>query len=283
MTNLIDHEEYDLLYSSDKVPPNIYHDKFNFKTFLSMNKLYISFLNSEDRDLICELLHHYLSIIRSVYGEQKFNEHIPKAMRRLLDACDILPIPVIRAATHSQIFCHQSYKTLVKKTIRYECENAYFYAKPVRVLYSLSIESSLAIFRKPKLKPRTLKQIAAEAFINSKQWMFTSILDLIQYNFSDLAFTDNTQELITFYDVLLMKFVFQYFLKRNDTNFPVYKLICKCTFGLKNKEHLEPESAKSPKSFFLTGKKCDLCNAIEHHTFKKYSFDLNKLCCLCEN
>lgn len=73
-----------------------------------------------------------------------------------------------------------------------------------------------------------------------------------------MEFTNNLLETYTFYDILLMKFLFQYFMKHYDTNFPVFRLICKCTFGLKNKNHVQADSSE----------KCILCNAIETRIFR---------------
>lgn len=59
-----------------------------------------------------------------------------------------------------------------------------------------------------------------------------------------------SSETYTFYDVLLIKFVFQYFLKRNDTNFSLFKLICKFTNGLKNRNHVKDLSENVFSIFF---------------------------------
>lgn len=272
MVNLIDDEEYDLLYFSNKIPTTMYPEKFDFKKYSFTN------LSNEHREIIRQLLIHYLSLVQSVYG-YKFLEHIPRNMRNLLSDFDIISIFENNAFNFND-FPTKSYSYMIRNSRKYVCENVYFYSKPVRVMEYYDFEKRTEICVRSQTKPRMLKQIAADVYINSKQWIYTSILDLIQYNFKDLVFSDNISESYTFYDVLLMKFVFQYFLKRNDTNFPTFKLICKCTYGFKNKNHLKVGLLKNGK---LPTDVCVLCNAMEKNVFKKYLLNENKHICLCED
>lgn len=279
MANLIDDEEYDPLYFSDMVSPTMCSEKFDFKEFRNHRKSYIQSLSIEYRKILCQLLLHYVSIVQGVYGRD-FIEHIPRMMYNLLYEFDILSIYGSNKSKFN-VFSTESYRRMIQKNYkRYECENAYLYAKPVRVMEYSDIVNRLVIRRSSKPKPRMLKQIAAEIYINSKQWIYTSVLDLIQHNFKDLFFSSNIIETYTFYDVLLIKFVFQYFLKRNDTNFHIFELICKCTYGLKNKNHVKYES---PDRFYSFKDACVLCNAIESRVLKRYLYREHSGICLCED
>lgn len=95
-----------------------------------------------------------------------------------------------------------------------------------------------------------------------------------------MKFSNIFSETYTFYDILLIKFLFQYFFKRNDTVFSAFHLICKCTFGLKNRQHLKPASPGTNFSFSDT---CVLCNAFENIKLRKHSFYENESICLCED
>lgn len=276
MMNFVDEEKYEYLYSSDQVLPTVCAKKFDLNEFQINRSSYADSLNSENRKLLHQILSHYLHIIQSLYGRD-FYDHLPKIMHDLLYSFKILSFN-----NQSQFYIHTAdkyYLELIKNPRRYVCENAYFYIKKVRVLHSYDIEERLTICRSPTSKPRMLKQLAFEIYINSKQWINTSTLDLIEYNFKDLIFASNLSGTYTFYDILVIKFVFQYFLKRNDTNFPVFSLICKCTYGLKNKKHVTYD----PKliDFRLSKNACVLCNAAESKILKTYLGKENKNICYC--
>lgn len=214
-----------------------------------------------------------------MYGREII-EHIPKVMRNLLKDFNILTVYEANGKTFNfQITPSDCFREMIRKPKRYECENAYFYTKSIRTMEYYGTTNRLVICRSTKSKPRTLKQLAAETYINSKEWIFTSILDRIQYNFKDIIFTDNFSETHTFYDILLIKFVFQYFLRKTDTNM-VFRLICKCTYGLKNKDHVNVDSSEST---FSLDSLCILCNAIESRTLRKYSYFENNQICVCED
>lgn len=268
----------DSLYFSDKVSFTIWQEKFDFKQYKQRDDEYIDELDIDFRRLLIHLLTHYLSIVKQVYGERNFLKHIPKVMRQLSEEFNISDIS--NNPFFFTSFSDKNYKEMIKKPKRYKCENTHFHTKIVRVLEYSAIVNKMIIYRSSNQKPRMLKQLAAETYINSKEWIYTSILDVIQYNFNDMFFSNNCHEKYTFYDILLIKFVFQYFLKRNDTNFPVFKLICKCTHGLKNKKHVK---VMTPfKSHFLD-ESCVLCNAIGSRTLKKYFHNENRNICLCED
>lgn len=278
MTNLIDAEEYDHLYFSDKVSPTVYPEKFDFKQYRTHTFSYIQSLSIEHRKLTRQLLDHYISIVGGVYGKDIL-EHIPSVMEKLLIEFDILPFNG-KYPLNKTIF-YECYREMIRKPRKYECENVHFYTKSVRTIELYEVLNRLVICRSTKPKPRMLKQLAAEVYINSKHWIYASILDLIQHNFNDMVFTNNfsTSYFSTFYDILLIKFVFQYFLKRNDTNFPVFNLICKCSDGFKNKNHVQVEGGES----FSIKNLCILCNSIKYHVLKNYVHRENKRFCLCED
>lgn len=197
MYDLIDGEEYEYLYFSEKASLTQHSKQFEFIN----SSLFITNRNTKDIKLLHEILLHYLDIVMGVYGRE-FVKHIPDMMFRLL-----------------------------------------------------------------------------VQFANSRQWIYTSILDLIQYNFNDLIFSHNGNSDYTnnFYDVLLIKFVFQYFMNRNDCRFQMFRIICRCTFGFKNKKHVKlGEDHKSSKNF------CTLCNAMEYSIFRNYLFHENKKVCHCD-
>lgn len=266
MANLIDGDDFThYLYSSVEVSPTKYPEMFNFCEFK------FNFVDIANHPTISVLLSHYLSIVQEVYGRE-FIEHIPKMMYKFLD---YFKIEKFYFPYDSNFTANGSYRNMTKNPMTYKCENAYFYTKAVRVMDPYHIKNRLKICRTSKPKPRMLIQLAAEIYINSRQWIYTSTLNIIQYNFKDLVFAHDEYETYSFYDFLLIKFLFQYFLKRNDTNFPVFRLICKCTYGLKNKNHR--------KELHLSEGDCLLCNALESNTFKQFLYEKNRSVCVCDD
>ena len=248
MDILIDDDEYNFLYFSDKISP-IQTEKFDFKEYENRKYEYIYSLNISYRELIRQLLFHYIHIVQRVYPRKELIDHIPLILRNLSISLNISTIvelidEVEDLFNFNKINGTKRYTEMVINPKRYECENAYFHTKSISVLEYTDVTNKMIICRSTKMKPRTLKQLAAEIYINSDQWIYTSILDLIQYNFKDMVFSDNINDSFAFYDILLMKFIFQYFLRTNDTNFPQFRLICKCTYGLKNKNHINYRSYK---------------------------------------
>lgn len=265
MTNLIDGEEYNFLYSNDRVPRIKYPEMFDLKEYINHRKTYINGLNSEFKILLKQILLHYLNILKGVYGADFF-DHIPNIMYNLLLEFNIIN-KYEKPAVWIDLSPKKCYAQMIKSQKEYVCENAYIYTKIVRELNHYAIGSTLSVCRRTNPNPKMLKMLAAEVYINSKEWIYTSILDCIQYNFKDLVFAYYPYQTLRFYDILLMKFVFQYFLKRNDTVFPLFYSVCKCTFGLQNKKHVGRGSSKNL---------CVLCNAIKINQFKDFFFNENK-------
>lgn len=274
--NLIDAEENKHLYFNNLVSSTTHPMKFDFEEFKQLKRIY---LQNSNIDSIF-LRQHYLNIIQYVYGVQ-FLEHVPKVMYDLLFHFNI--IEKIESGNDFLYFPGTYYRKMLKDPKRYECENLNFYTKVVRVMEYNNITNRMKICRLSKPKPRTLIQLSAETFLNSNEWIQTSTLDLIHYNFKNLIFEDNSYKsreafaTYTFYDFLLIKFIFQYFLKRNDTKFPVYKLVCKCTHGFKKKDHVNNNGFRK-----VWERTCNLCNASEHYILKSFLDDENKSICLCD-
>lgn len=281
MAQLIDDEEYNNIYFSDKISPTIYPKKFDFDKYINDCGGYIQNLNVEFRKLIHHLLLHYLSISEKICGEN-FDEHIPSFMYNLLNDCKI-PLTCYTEYEWSYYTLKNCLK-MIDKPGRYECENAHYYIEITKSRGFYDIDNRFVFYTTSNPKPKKLRQLAAEAYINSEQWIYTSILDFIEYNFKDLVFGYDKIESIfdhynyTFYNILLIKFIFQYFLKRNDTIFPTFRLICKCTYGLKSMKHVNDDTSKY---------NCKLCNAYrEHFYFEEICLNLvekNKTICLCDD
>lgn len=255
MINLIDDTEndYKSIYWSEKVSnlPHIsFPDECWFNSCNELKNVYIrnSWRYKKFRTQIQHFLEHYLSIVRHKYNDNsdKFIDHIPKDMRSVLKNCNA----ILKYNTHTFPFeytdisskCYEEIKFRHPK--RYECENSFFYVKSINVFGYYSIEWKSGIFVRVKTKPKTLIQLAAQALVNSDQWVHTSMLEIIEYNFKDLylccAFKPSETYLL--YDILLVKFMFQHFFQRERFGYSTYASVCKCTFGLKNRNHVKTDS-----------------------------------------
>lgn len=266
MANLINEEKYNYIYFSDKVSQCKYRQQVKLVDTLKLQA-----------QIFKDLSQYYLDIVCGFYG-RSFDKHIPKCMEKLLVVNGILDEYSLgreidyRNSPQYITYCRLTYGVMK----RYECENSHCYFKPVGIIGFPMIRNQLTVCLASKRKPRSLIHIAAAAYANSKQIIYTSDLDLIQYNFKDILFTIGTSdEKYTLFDILLLKFVFHYFLKRNDTIFPKFKLVCRCTYGLKNNNHLFGSSSKSIENY------CILCNALDSPAFKKFFRKKNVNVCYC--
>lgn len=123
MENLLDVEEYNFLYFSNNASHTKYPKKFDFKKFRKDKIHYLDGLNDDFRELMYQLLLHYLSIVMGVYGRE-FIEHIPKEMRLLLR---LLYVETIYPENKCKYFFSSDtcYKRMIKNPKRYECSLLY--------------------------------------------------------------------------------------------------------------------------------------------------------------
>lgn len=265
MANLIDNEKYNYLYFSDKVSQCKYRQQIKVVDTAKLQT-----------QIFLDLSQYYRDIVGGLYGRD-FDKHIPKFMEKLLLVNGILHEYGLEHKIDSENSPQNvSYRKLAYRMKRYECENSHYYFKPVRIIGFPLIRNQLTVCLASKRKPKSLIHIAAEAYANSEQIIYTSDLDLIQYNFKDILFTiGSSDEKYTLFDILLMKFVFHYFLKRNDTIFPKFNLVCRCTYGLKNNNHLVGSFSKNIENL------CILCNSLDTQSFKKFFRTKNLNVCYC--